>query len=68
MYIPYDKVGSTLALLAPIKTRKNIREFFNELKIQTNCNYINKNVKRVREKFREFINKTFVSDRLEVRK
>ena len=50
MYIPYDKVGSTLALLAPIKTRKNIREFFNELKIQTNCNYINKNVKRVREK------------------
>lgn len=50
MYIPYDKVGATLALFAPIKARKNIRDFFNELKIQSNCNYIKKNVKEVQKK------------------
>lgn len=50
MYIPYDKVGATLALFAPIKARKNIRDFFNELKIQSNCNYIKKNVKKVQKK------------------
>lgn len=51
MYIPYDKIGETLALFMPMKLRKNCRKFFEEVKIKSNCAYIEKNVKKLTKEF-----------------
>ncbi len=58
MFIPYDKIGSTLALFLPFKMRKSVRDFFLELKTLANCNYIEKNVKKVRKKLIKKVKKT----------
>lgn len=50
MYIPYDKIGESIALFLPVGLRKCIRKFSNELKIRANCAYIEKNVKKVQKK------------------
>lgn len=57
MYIPYYKIGATLALFANPKYGMKILEFFNNLKIKSNCKYIEKNSKKVLKKLRKIYGK-----------
>ena len=52
MYIPYDKIGNSVALFLPIWWRQTVRNFFGNLKISQNCDYINKNVKNIQKELR----------------
>ncbi len=47
MYIKFLEIFSTLALFAPLKMRKKIRNIGYNLKVSQNLNYISKNRKRV---------------------
>lgn len=50
MYIPYDKIGLTLALIMPLKVRRYVKDYFNKLKIKANCKYIQNNTKKVKKR------------------
>ena len=52
MYIPYDKIGRTIALFFPKQSDK-ITRFFYYKKVDSNCKWIKKNRKRVLARLRK---------------
>lgn len=57
MYIPYNKIGQTIALGFP-KNSTKIIDFFNSIKVNANCKWISKNKKNVLKKLKQKFNKT----------
>ena len=55
MYIPYDKIFETLALILPLKYYTKLKEKGIKLKLHSNLKYISKNQKRVLKKLRKKI-------------
>ena len=55
MYIPYDKIFETLALILPLKYYTRLKEKGVKLKLHGNLKYISKNQKRVLKKLRKKI-------------
>lgn len=53
MYIPFDKIFNTVCLFFPIKSRKFIRDFGENLRVRQNLKYISKNKKIVLEKLKQ---------------
>ncbi len=57
MFIPWEKISKSFELLTPYLYKKNMRELFCDLKLKSNCAYIEKNSKVVLKKLRQKVKK-----------
>lgn len=47
MYIPYKKISELVAFFAPYRYKKPVSDFFENLRVSQNCNYIKSNTEKV---------------------